>query len=288
MRDDKDEVTGERYGMVRRAGHGLERMAPPSFEHMAVDIEMLLAHMAWAGVDKAVLFQAPVYGNHNEYYAEVIKTHPGTFVGYALVDPRGGEGAIGDLRWALTELGLTGVKIEITDTPMDLSDPTYEPFWDELERCGGRLAIDLGWDPSSEHYFNLGALRSLMERRPKLPLHLTHTGLGGRNLRTVDEGLLAEILILGQIGDNVMFDVAALPLACPDEEYPFPSALRVMRSIREAVGAEKIMWGSDLPSVLTACTYRQCLTLITRECDFFSERDKELILGENARRFYGF
>jgi predicted TIM-barrel fold metal-dependent hydrolase len=47
------------------------------------------------------------------------------------------------------------------------------------------------------------------------------------------------------------------------------------------------MWGSDYPRTITAITYRMSYDFITKS-DEFTEDEKRLLLGENARRFYGF
>ena len=47
------------------------------------------------------------------------------------------------------------------------------------------------------------------------------------------------------------------------------------------------MWGSDYPRTMTAITYKMSLDFIEKT-DRISESDKALILGENAKSFYGF
>ena len=47
------------------------------------------------------------------------------------------------------------------------------------------------------------------------------------------------------------------------------------------------MWGSDYPRTMTAITYKMSLDFIEKTTEI-SEENKALILGENARRFYGF
>ena len=63
-----------------------------------------------------------------------------------------------------------------------------------------------------------------------------------------------------------------------------------MKAINEAadlVGYEKLMWGSDYPRTMTAITYKMSLDFIEKTTEI-SEENKRLILGENARKFYGF
>jgi predicted TIM-barrel fold metal-dependent hydrolase len=50
---------------------------------------------------------------------------------------------------------------------------------------------------------------------------------------------------------------------------------------------EKLMWGSDYPRTITAITYRMSYDFILKSSEL-SDNDKQLLLGENARRFYGF
>jgi predicted TIM-barrel fold metal-dependent hydrolase len=51
-------------------------------------------------------------------------------------------------------------------------------------------------------------------------------------------------------------------------------------------GAEKLMWGSDMPNVERFCTYRQSLEYLRRYCDFLPASDMDRILGDNAARLY--
>ncbi len=46
------------------------------------------------------------------------------------------------------------------------------------------------------------------------------------------------------------------------------------------------MWGLDGPWSLRFLTYRQAIDVVRRYCSFLSPEEKELVLGENARRIY--
>lgn len=47
----------------------------------------------------------------NDYVAECVARHPDTFVGFASVDPWKGKAAVAELRRAVTDLGLRGLKL---------------------------------------------------------------------------------------------------------------------------------------------------------------------------------
>ena len=55
----------------------------------------------------------------------------------------------------------------------------------------------------------------------------------------------------------------------------------------EIAGFDKLMWGSDYPRTMTAITYKMSYDFIGKTGKI-SEENKKLILGENARKFYGF
>ena len=45
------------------------------------------------------------------------------------------------------------------------------------------------------------------------------------------------------------------------------------------------MWGSDYPRTITAITYRMSYDFVLKSPEL-SDQEKQLFLGENARRFY--
>jgi predicted TIM-barrel fold metal-dependent hydrolase len=70
-------------------------------------------------------------------------------------------------------------------------------------------------------------------------------------------------------------------------DYPYLEAQALLRSMRDLFGAEKLVWGSDMPNVERFCTYRQSLDYVRRYCDFLPGGEKDLILGGNAARLMG-
>ena len=71
------------------------------------------------------------------------------------------------------------------------------------------------------------------------------------------------------------------------EFYPYPSAVKAINEAASLVGYDKLMWGSDYPRTMTAITYKMSLDFIEKTTEI-SEENKRLILGENAKKFYGF
>jgi len=73
-----------------------------------------------------------------------------------------------------------------------------------------------------------------------------------------------------------------------EEEYPYPRVQEVIKVACEKASSDAIMWGSDYPSVLVSCTYKQTVKIVTEHCDFLSKGEKAKIMSENASNFFIF
>ena len=72
-----------------------------------------------------------------------------------------------------------------------------------------------------------------------------------------------------------------------DEFYPYPSAIKAIKEAADAVGMEKLMWGSDYPRTITAITYKMSYDFVTKSKEL-TDKEKQQFLCDNARRFFGF
>jgi predicted TIM-barrel fold metal-dependent hydrolase len=62
-------------------------------------------------------------------------------------------------------------------------------------------------------------------------------------------------------------------------------ARRALSPMYDRVGPSKMMWGSNYPPVLRACTYPQAVTFVSKECKFLSEADKKTIFADNLIKY---
>ena len=86
---------------------------------------------------------------------------------------------------------------------------------------------------------------------------------------------------------NVMIESGGITWLFNSEFYPFDGAVRAIREAADAVGMDKLMWGSDYPRTITAITYRMSYDFIIKS-PLMTTDEKRAFLGENAKRFYGF
>jgi len=68
--------------------------------------------------------------------------------------------------------------------------------------------------------------------------------------------------------------------------YPFVECRDSAEFLYREFGAEKLVWGSDVPNVERYCTYRQSHEYL-QSYEFITPGDLELILGGNMRRIFG-
>ncbi len=266
---------------------GTYRLMPPSFEASTVSPELVLEYMDWGGVDKAVLMQSAMYGQFNEYLAQVATKYRDKFVAFAYVDPRKGKDAVEELEF-IAQLGLIGVKLEPPDMPFRIDDEDYAPYFRKAAELRLIVAIDLGWNPPDDPYnFQIDGFENLAQRYPDSKYLLVHLGvsyLWDPTQKHPYPHLLRSLEMIKY--PNVWFELTALEEFAEEEEYPYPRALDIVKVTVGKIGVDRLVWGSDFPGCLTYSTYKQCVNLIRRNCAFLSNEEKAKILGENALRLY--
>jgi L-fuconolactonase len=139
------------------------------------------------------------------------------------------------------------------------------------------------------------------EKFPKLTIILDHIALKAPPLEKPDDPpwkKLPELLALAKY-PNVSIKMCGAP-ALSAESYPYRDIWSPIRKLVDAFGAERLMWGSDIPRfrgrigktmnvldehgrVAGGHTYAQSIGLY-RDTDFLTSREKEWILGGAVRQ----
>ena len=70
-------------------------------------------------------------------------------------------------------------------------------------------------------------------------------------------------------------------------DFPYQEVWPVLEEMVGRVGADRLLWGTDMPFQNRFCTYRQSRRWIEQYCDFLSGDDLALIMGGTARRILG-
>jgi predicted TIM-barrel fold metal-dependent hydrolase len=72
----------------------------------------------------------------NDEVAEVVKTFPGRFIGFASVDPWKGRKAIAEMERAITELGMSGAKFHPGIQAFYPNDSRFRPLFEKITKLG--------------------------------------------------------------------------------------------------------------------------------------------------------
>ena len=269
------------------------QMYPASLENLDAPPERMIAEMNAAGVDMGVLQSDHVYGSRiDEYYCDAMQRHPGMFIALAQIwEPDADQPEqLQRLERAVSEFGCQGlyfgVELFALDNFVDhLDDAKFEPLWQQVRE----LDLSVWWyldarrqDRAAGFLQFIGELHRWAEAHPDIPSVLTHGLIPATIIREI--GAPQEVMSLLR-RPGVHAEVL-MPAKWPD--YPFPEGQQMLRQWRDELGAEKLLWGSDMPySGGTWCTYRQAVDFIRVHCDFLSRAEKALILGGNAARMFG-
>lgn len=287
---------GMRFGNtpIEKIGNGRIRVGkdemdfiPAEFTDYKVLVEYLEAYMTFSGVDRACILQNPCYGDQREYVGEIVKKNPKKFVSFGKVDPRDRDTVVSQIDDLMDNYGNIGIKLEIPDVPFKMDDPSYDFMWKYMQDKDGIVAMDLGWG-TGKYDFNIEELTNVVKKYPKMKLMLCHMGvsrLWDLNQKYPYPYLTKTLKLLDTNKDNLYLDMAMVPQANVADEYPFYRGQEIMRYVKSFCGFDRIMWGSDFPSVLLHCTYKQSLDFVTKCCPFLTEDDLAGILGKNAIRF---
>ncbi len=302
----------------RPAGHGrfewtvegvdyAKQVMPPSVIDMTYTAENLVAEMDYAGVDMALLHRTPYLGISNEFIADSVRRFPSRLQGLAhveewLVQPEPAA-SIEKVGRAIGDLGLVGLQF-LTNYPalygqMEPWDsPGFQPFWDAVAGLDVPVFFTLGgWvgkAPASDaahleaYIEELRMVRRWMERYPDVAVVLTHgfswrMFLDGDKLNPPDEVFDAAPVDNPNFYLQVMF-----PISLGKEwDYPMPQVRPTLEELVRRIGADRLIWGTDIPMVMRHFTYRQSLDFIRLYCDFLTTDEMDLFLGGNMVRLAG-
>lgn len=261
------------------------QILPPEIGEYDAAPEALLRVMDAHGVDRAVLLQGNYFGFQNLYTWEAMRKYPDRFTGAASYDPFSAQ-ADKIKAHLFDELGFRIVKFEVSSgsglmanhPPVDLDGEVMHQCYRHAADRDLIFVIDIG-KPRSVSW-QVDALARAIARYPEMRFvvcHLLAPQLGDGELlkRSLDKLALP----------NVWFDLAALCLNSKPEGFPYPTARGYVRDAVDIVGAERLLWGSDMPSAMTRDSYRHFIDFIALHPGL-GAGDKESILSGNAERLF--
>lgn len=249
----------------------LAHVPPPTY---AAPVERLLADMARAQVDKAILVQPSVYGRDHSYLIDCLKAAPDRFIGVGLVDLRSSTPREDFLDLIAKGLG-RGLRLNTIrrGDVTRLAGPDYRGLFDIAEEMQVSVAFQMDIEQAP-------VIAQLAAQHRSLPLIVDY--LGPEIHARTDAAPYLDLLAAHP---NIHFK-----LLCTAEDtksaYPFPDVVAFYRAVLARFGAERLMYGSDYPGAANICAYEK---LIRWGEDFpgLGAADKALVMGGTAARLFG-
>jgi predicted TIM-barrel fold metal-dependent hydrolase len=189
---------------------------------------------------------------------------------FGAVDPRGPA-----LRERLASLKAqpyaVGLRYVLVIPPMNawLRDGTLRDFWGEVERADLPISV---YAPGCET-----EVSDIARRHPHLRLLVEHFDAQMFS----DDPFKTWLDVMNFAGIPNIYLKASGLLEATHERGPFPVAHERLKQVYEVFGADRLMWASNYPAVLHACSYHDTVDFID-DAAFLTAVDRVKIFGGTA------
>ena len=252
---------------------GEERqMLPPYMTDGVNSAERFLSNMNYAQVSAAVITQEFIDGLQNDYLKTVQQQYPDRFFCFGMPELRK-PGFLEEAK-NLIRTGFRGIKVPAARLSQQFLNEEMMQLFHDMEEHSIILGIEL-MDGDAQ----VAQMEEVVQECPHLKVAIGHFGMVTR------PNWMSQIRLARH--ENVFVESGGITWLFNDEFYPFPSAIKAIKEAADAVGWEKLMWGSDYPRTITAVTYKMSYDFVTKSKEL-SEEQKDLFLYRNTQRFFGF
>ena len=241
--------------------------------------EELFAHCRPEGVTRVVLIQMSFYQYDNRYMLDAIAAHPGVFRGVAVVDETAPR--LNQTLLDLARAGVTGIRLYADQARAEawMDSAGMQSLWKFATDTG--LAICPLAHPEA-----LPAIRRMCEQFPRTRLVIDHCARIGAK-EPVNDRDLDQLCGLAKF-PHVHVKTSAF-YALGAKQAPYADLGPMIRRLRDAFGASRLMWASDCPfQVQNGHTYAASIALIRDRLDFLTADDKAWMLRKTAEKVYLF
>lgn len=233
----------------------------------------LLRKMRANGVSRTVLIQVIHYKWDNRYLVAVLHAYPGRFAGVCRVDPESAAAAEDLSYW--TEQGCRGVRLSpAADARGDWIRGAHMPaLWRRCEELKVPMTLLL---PVSR----LRDIVPLLEKFPGLTTVIDHMADC-----PVDDSQGFQLLRSLARYPRVYVKVSH-PWSLSKLPYPYPDVAAMIARLRDAFGADRLMWGTDWPIKPELLSYDRRVALYRDGLSFLSSSEHQELLAGTATRVW--
>jgi predicted TIM-barrel fold metal-dependent hydrolase len=163
-------------------------------------------------------------------------------------------------------------------------DDIFDPLWKEVDSLSIPLYVQI--DGSKDYYEQMNGWFKVLIKYPSLTMVIS-LGLPLKLGFKEGKPFIPEIVVKRLVTEYKVYLEIAYPISIGrNYEYPYQEAQQLIRHLYNTLGANRLVWGSDIPNVERYCTYAQSLNYLQEHCSFILMSDKELILGKNVIKIF--
>ena len=251
--------------------------APRHHRQTPLRMEDALREMDAAGVARAINCPAIWDPGANAYAVEAAGRHPDRFATLGWFD-LGRDPKEGFIDRFVAQPGMLGLRFVLvsSDQQAAFSSGGLDWIWEAADR----LALPVGLMLPPGLY---GVLEDVARRYPSMRLLIDHMGVGP--FAKVPQALAhLDALVALAVHPNIAVKTTGAPAMAADA-YPFASIHDALHRVFTAFGAHRTFWGADITRL--SCSWRDCITLFTRELPWLAGEDLDLVMGRALRAWVG-
>lgn len=233
--------------------------------YLTNSLDEILAMEDEAGIDVVVVMPKTEMEPKNKELGEILRDNPRT-IGCALINPHKGEKAVAELKAAVTEWGLKGLKLMAAIHEYNVDDEMVFPLMGMARELGIIASIHSG--PDNCHPQRIGNVAS---RFPQIPIIMDHMGFPDN---------VQEAIEVAEQNKNVYLGTTILRFYRQWAESPDEATPIEVKEAVERLGPERIVFGSNLPE------YRPIQVMRAIQRLQLGDAAEKLIFGENLARIY--
>lgn len=247
---------------------------------MAAPIENQVEQMKDFGLKYAVLINPRYFGWDNSYISYSLHKYPKLFVAHGLLNPEDPK-APDRLRYWMKEHGFQGMRFSPIYHPKStwLNAKESYPLWREAERL--KAVFNFYILPHQ-----MPMLADMAGRFPGVKIVIDH--LGKPDLRLSDPWPEFKKMFALKKFPQVWVSASEPYELSVTKEYPYRDTIPFFKATYEEFGGKQLIWGTGYPRPRWELPMDKELEFVGKYLDFYTPRDRELLLGKNALQIWRF
>ncbi|MCC6293277.1 MAG: amidohydrolase [Bryobacterales bacterium] len=247
---------------------------------VAAPIENQVEQMKDFGLKYAVLINPRYFGWDNSYISYSLHKYPKLFVAHGLLNPEDPK-APDRLRYWMKEHGFQGMRFSPIYHPKStwLNAKESYPLWREAERL--KAVFNFYILPHQ-----MPMLGDMAGRFPGVKIVIDH--LGKPDLRLSDPWPEFKKMFALKKFPQVWVSASEPYELSITKEYPYRDTIPFFKATYEEFGGKQLIWGTGYPRPRWELPMDKELEFVGKYLDFYTPRDRELLLGKNALKIWRF